>query len=171
MTPRLQITRRQLVLAASAAPLLPGRGLAASYQEITWEDLIPPGVPYAQIIAEGEMDIENDTWAPVFDDNAIKLNTALDGTPSGCPGYIIPLDQTAEGVTSFVLVPYVGACIHVPPPPPNQLVLVTTQTPWPSDELWNAVWVSGRLAARLQSTQIAELGYQIAANRIEVYEW
>ena len=166
-----QFSRRQFVLAAGAGAFLPFRAQAAAFREITWDDLIPPGVPYSEIIGEGEMDEENDTWNPIFDENATKLNTALDGASVKLPGYIIPLDMGAEGVTSFVLVPYVGACIHVPPPPPNQLVFVTTETPWPSDQLWDAVWVFGRLSARLQSTEIAEIGYQIAADRMEIYEW
>ena len=67
--------------------------------------------------------------------------------------------------------PYVGACIHVPPPPPNQLVFVTTETPWPAQDLWDAIWVSGRLSAKLQSTELAEIGYEIRAERIAIYEW
>ena len=78
------------------------------------------------------MDEANDTWRPIYDANASKLNMALDGVTVRLPGYIIPVDLGADGVTSFVLVPYVGACIHVPPPPANQLVFVTTEKPWPN---------------------------------------
>lgn len=166
-----RFTRRQFLLATGAGTLMPIAARAAPFREITWDDLIPPGVPYSEIIGEGEVDEQNDTWNPIFDENATKLNTALDGVSVKLPGYIIPLDTGAEGVTSFVLVPYVGACIHVPPPPPNQLVFVTTATPWPSDNLWDAIWVYGRLSAGLQSTEIAEIGYQIAAENIEIYEW
>ncbi|MDB2599154.1 DUF3299 domain-containing protein, partial [Paracoccaceae bacterium] len=103
---------------------------------IMWDDLIPPGVPYAEIIAEGEIDEVNDFWNPVYDENAIKLNDALDGAYIRMPGFIIPFDIGAEGVRDFMLVPYVGACIHTPPPPANQLVLVQAKAPWPGDQLW-----------------------------------
>ena len=102
---------------------------------------------------------------------AKKLNGKLDGKAVKLPGFIIPFDMTSKGVTSFMLVPYVGACIHTPPPPPNQLVFVTTEKPWPSDAMWDAIWVSGRLSAKPMSTQIADVGYQIAAEKIETYEW
>jgi len=151
--------------------LLPARSVAASYRVITWQDLIPKGVPYGEIVGPGKIDAVNDTWVPEFDANAKKVNTALDGTRVKMPGYIIPFDVGAKGVTSFMLVPYVGACVHTPPPPPNQLVFVTTETPWPSESMWDPVWVSGRLSAKSMSTQIADVGYQIAAERIEVYEW
>jgi hypothetical protein len=145
--------------------------MALAAREIKWDDLIPPGVPYSEIIAEGEMDEQNDTWRPIFDENATKVNTELDGAYIKMPGYILPLDMTAEGITSFVLVPYVGACIHTPPPPPNQLVFVTTQTPWPSVDMWEAVWVTGRMQTQLQSTEVAETGYAIQADVMEVYVW
>ncbi|MGR3272512.1 DUF3299 domain-containing protein [Thalassococcus profundi] len=168
-TPR--VTRRQMLLAGGAGALLPTAALGATFREITWDDLIPPGVPYSEIIGEGEIDEQNDTWDPIFDENGIKLNAELDGASVKLPGYMIPLDTGAVGVTSFVLVPYVGACIHVPPPPPNQLVFVTTETPWPAQDLWDAIWVSGRLSAKLQSTELAEIGYEIRAERIAIYEW
>lgn len=171
MTKQNLFTRRHFVLAAGAAACVPYSVQANPFREITWDDLIPPGIPYSEIIGDGEMDRQNDTWKPVYDENATKLNTALDGAVVKLPGYIIPLDTGADGVTSFVLVPYVGACIHVPPPPPNQLVFVSTQRPWPSENLWDAIWVYGKLSAKLQSTALAEIGYQITAEKIEIYEW
>ncbi|RYH01726.1 DUF3299 domain-containing protein [Salipiger sp. IMCC34102] len=158
-------------MALAAATFLPGRAFADSFREIAWPDLIPRGVPYGEIIGPGQMDVMNDTWVPEFDENASKVNTRRDGQPVKLPGYIIPFDIGADGVTSFMLVLYVGACIHTPPPPPNQLVFVTTRTPWPSESMWDPVWVSGRLQARAMTTQIADVGYQIGAERIEIYEW
>ena len=166
-----RISRRSFIGTGLAGLTLPGVVHAASAREITWEDLIPPGVPYPEIIGEGDLDEQNDTWNPIFDANATKLNTALDGAYIKMPGFIIPLEIGAKGVTDFVLVPYVGACIHVPPPPPNQLVLVRAIEPWPGDNLWDAVWVIGRMKAQLASTEIAETGYALTADRMEIYEW
>jgi len=145
---------------------------AASPLEISWDDLIPPGVPYAEIIGEGDLDIENDYWRnPVYDANATKLNEELDGAYVRMPGFIIPLELGAGGVTEFVLVPYLGACIHTPPPPPNQLVFVHSVEPWPSDDLWSPVWVIGRMSTELMTTEVAETGYALEAENIEIYEW
>jgi hypothetical protein len=160
-----------LISTALASAAMPQMGFARTPVEIMWEDLIPPGVPYSEIIAEGEMDEQNDIWRPIFDSNATKLNPLLDGAYIKMPGFILPLEMSTDGVTSFVLVPYVGACIHVPPPPPNQLVFVTTQTPWPSDDLWEAVWVTGQMQHDIQSTEVAETGYMLQADAIEVYIW
>ncbi|MDG1470655.1 DUF3299 domain-containing protein [Pseudosulfitobacter sp. SM2401] len=165
----MHLSRRKLITTAAASAVLPTTGFAKSAKTITWDDLIPPGLPYSEIIAEGEMDVRNDIWKPVFDANATKLNTALDGAYIKMPGYIIPIDLSTNGVTSFVLVPYVGACIHTPPPPPNQLVFVTTKTPWPSTDLWEAVWVTGLMQHELQSRELADTGYRLRADEMEVY--
>jgi len=166
---RIRTTRRRF-LALAGATLIPGAPLASQFRRIEWDDLIPPGVPYGEIVGLGQMDEVNDTWNPEYDGNASKVNTALDGAAVRLPGYIIPFDMSADGITSFMLVPYVGACIHTPPPPPNQLVFVNTETPWPGDDLWDAVWVSGRLTANAMSTEIADVGYRMTAQKIEAFE-
>ena len=163
-------SRRAVGLTVLAALAMPKSALSAQARTITWDDLIPPGVDYAQIIGEGQLDWNNDTWLPEFDENATKLNEELNGALIRMPGYVIPLEMSGTGVTSMILVPYVGACIHVPPPPPNQLVFVTTETPWPSDALWDAVWVTGEMRTEFLSTNIAEIGYALKAERMEPYE-
>ena len=167
----IQISRRQLITTAMASAALPHAALAKTSTEITWDDLIPSGVSYSEIIAEGTIDEQNDVWLPVYDENATKLNPILDGAYIKIPGYIIPIDLSAEGVTSFVLVPYVGACLHTPPPPAHQLVFVTMLKPWPSDNLWDAVWVTGHMEHGIQTTEVAETGYLLKAEEMETYVW
>jgi|TARA_B100001175_G_scaffold307098_1_gene305951 hypothetical protein len=167
----MKLSRRTLIKISTAIIALPRVVSAAAPREITWDDLIPPGVPYSEIIAEGELDEENDYWRPIFDENSTKLNPALADAYIKMPGFIIPIDISADGVTSFILVPYVGACIHVPPPPPNQLVFVTTKVPWPSERLWEAVWVTGTMQNKVQYTEVADTGYELEADWIEIYIW
>ncbi|MDO6590004.1 DUF3299 domain-containing protein [Loktanella sp. D2R18] len=167
----MKVSRRQMLAIAAAGVAIPRVAAANPATEITWDDLIPPGVPYSEIIGEGVMDEVNDIWLPVFDGNATKLNPTLDGAYIKMPGFIIPMEQTAAGVTSFILVPYVGACIHTPPPPPNQLVFVNAVTPWPSDNLWDAVWVTGQMQHELQTTEVAQTGYVLEAELMEIYVW
>lgn len=167
MTPPLN---RRHMMALTAAGLMLPRTAGAQVRQLEWDDLIPPGVPYPMIVGDGELDLENDTWKPEFDANAIRLNPELDGLTVKLPGYIIPMEASTKGVTGFMLVPYVGACIHVPPPPPNQLIYVTTADPWPSDDLWDAIWVTGRMHVGLQTTELAEIGYTMQAELMEHYE-
>lgn len=165
------LNRRNTLLLMSGAAVAPKSVFASTAREITWEDLLPPGLPYSEIIGEGELDEANDTWNPIYDANAVKLNEDLNGTYIKMPGFIIPFETSAAGVTDFMLVPYVGACIHTPPPPANQLVMVNATQPWPGDKLWDPVWVIGVMRTQLQSTRLGQTGYSIAADEMEVYIW
>ena len=167
----MKMNRRHSIALGLAGLSFPRALSAAETRELMWEDLIPPGVPYAEIIGEGDLNEETDSWRPIFDENATKLNAALHGANVRLPGFIIPIEQSSDGVTEFVLVPYVGACIHTPPPPPNQLVLVRAIDPWPGDNLWDPVWVEGRMSTQLMTTEVAETGYALTAEKIEVYHW
>ncbi len=167
----MTLSRRAFVTSIASCSVLPSAAFAGSAKEITWDDLIPADLPYPEIIGQGFMDEVNDIWRPQYDENGSKLNTALDGALIKMPGYIIPIDLSSDGVTSFMLVPYVGACIHTPPPPANQLVFVKTEKPWPSDNLWDPVWVTGRMQNKIQTTEIAEAGYMLTAEVMEPYIW
>lgn len=106
------------------------------------------------------------------------LNEALDGRVIRIPGYLLPLEFDGTGVREFLLVPYVGACIHAPPPPPNQIVHVSLASNFTTDELYTPVWVTGSLSAKPSSqalsfvdgqAQIA-VGYRIDGGQVERYE-
>jgi len=165
-----EFSRRDALMLAGAAALLPGAVAAtAGAMRIKWSDLIPGDLPYAEIIGRGEINAELDIWRPEFDANGSQFNTELDGQRITLAGYVLPLELTADGVTEFVLVPYVGACIHTPPPPPNQLMFVTTEVPWPNGNLWDAVLVTGPLGVQPVETEVANIGYQMQAEYIEPY--
>lgn len=49
---------------------------------------------------------------------------ALDGKVVEIAAFIVPLEDDMQESDEFLLVPYFGACVHTPPPPPNQMVYV-----------------------------------------------
>jgi hypothetical protein len=165
------LNRRHFVAFGIAGTIVPPSVLASTARQIEWDDLIPPGIPYSEIVGTDYIDEASDTWVPKYDENARKFNEELDGAYIRMPGYILPLEMDAQGVSEFILVPYVGACIHVPPPPPNQLVLTRTKAPWTGDQLWAPVWVTGTLQIAQLTTEIAEVGYLLSSDYIEAYEW
>jgi hypothetical protein len=86
-------------------------------------------------------------------------------------GYIVPLEVNEEGrTTDFLLVPYFGACIHVPPPPSNQIVHVKSELGVKLDELYQPYWIEGPLQVKASSSELADAGYQMEADKIYVYE-
>ncbi len=77
---------------------------------------------------------------------AMSTREDYDGQTIRMPGYLLPLDVTEGKVTEFLLVPWVGACIHTPPPPPNQIVYVKAAEAWEVRSQWEPVYVEGTMA-------------------------
>ncbi len=132
---------KNLFLSFGVLILLLANSNSANDTEIGWNDLIP--------------------WTAVFTPSEVKFNDKLDGKIVKIPGYIVPLDYSGTGVTEFMLVPYVGACIHVPPPPPNQLVYVTTDKPWDTMTLWEPVWVTGEIIVKFKQMNGQKLAMKL----------
>lgn len=78
---------------------------------------------------------------------ATATNAALTGRDVRLPGYVLPLEIRDRRATEFLLVPTVGACVHTPPPPANQLVHVRYPEGVEVDGLFTPVWIEGPLAA------------------------
>jgi uncharacterized protein len=88
------------------------------------------------------------------------------------PGYMVPLEDNLEEVTELLLVPYPGACIHVPPPPPNQIVhVIMADNKKAQVRLWmEAVWVEGTLKlAEVTSRDGALSFFQLTATMLQSY--
>lgn len=106
------------------------------------------------------------------------VNAELDGQNVRMPGYILPLEFSGKDITEFLLVPYVGACIHTPPPPPNQIVHVKSDKPIANVTVFSPVWVTGRLSAVSAKKSLSlvdgaseiSVGYAIRASVVELYK-
>ncbi len=88
------------------------------------------------------------------------------------PGYMVPLEDFSSEVSEFLLVPYVGACVHTPPPPPNQLVYVKMK----GDEkvtvsFWDPIWIVGTLEIEETTNVYGSVSFRMAATALEPYEW
>ena len=100
----------------------------------------------------------------------VKFNKNLEDKEVKIPGYVLPLDMYGRGINTFLLVPYIGACIHVPPPAPNQIVYVEAENPWEGLAWWEPVYVTGKIKIEHQNIEdLAIVGYELAANNIEYY--
>lgn len=103
---------------------------------------------------------------------------ALDGQMIRMPGYALPLEFNDTAVTEFLLVPYVGACIHVPAPPANQTVFVSLSQSYKAKNLYEPVWVTGRLKVQSSSQALSyvdgtanvDAGYTLEGVTIQPYK-
>lgn len=161
---------RRAVLAAIAATLATRPAMAEAIVDLAWTDLLPENEAASAIppSLRGVLEHEQSDLAaqqPV----SSGVRTDWNGQTVRMNGFIVPVDYSGTGVSAFILVPYVGACVHVPPPPANQLVFVTTARPWESDGLFEPVTVTGMFGTASTSTQLADIGYALSADRIQPY--
>jgi uncharacterized protein len=95
----------------------------------------------------------------------------LHGATVRVPGFMVPLEDWEEQVIEFILVPFFGACIHVPPPPPNQMAhILMNGNRKVAVNLWDPVWVVGKLTIENVDSPYGVVGYQVAGERILPYE-
>lgn len=165
---------RPLLLAlALLAPL----ALAEGLRTLSWEELIPEGAPPpAPPTALHDLSQLADALAAESAPAAVQqapdapVVQALNGQRVQLPGYVVPLEVDPQNrVREFLLVPYFGACIHVPPPPSNQIVHVRSASGLPLDELWQPFWVEGVLQVGASANELAAAGYRMQAERIRPY--
>ena len=91
----------------------------------------------------------------------------LDGKRVHIGGYVVPLDFDATQVKEFLLVPFIGACIHVPPPPANQIIYVKSPKGFDVKGTFDPVYVTGKLTTTVAFTGLAEAGYTLDAEMVE----
>lgn len=96
---------------------------------------------------------------------------ALDGARVRIPGYVLPFEFSESGkISEFLLVPYFGACIHTPPPPPNQIVYVKAKTPIALSDQWEAIWAVGVLRAKSNMNDLGNAAYTLEIETWETFD-
>lgn len=136
-------------------------------REITWEELIPEGwVPPAT-----EIDHFFDAPPPAASVADTPVVVEMDQVRVRLPGYLVPLDVEDGNLRTFLMVPYFGACIHVPPPPPNQVVYVEMPEAVSLEDPYGAHWVTGVMTTQASSTSMAEASYSMRGELVEVFNW
>ena len=175
---------RRLQYGLLSALMLSGFAAADDVRELTWDDLIPetptvqPFQPPGGVTGSGggdtDWDWEEDSFEEAFSTPVYPTGVVedLDGTQVKLPGFLVPLEITDNGkVSEFLLVPYFGACIHYPAPPPNQIVYVTLPKPREIESMWDPVWVVGEIRTESFQSDLGSAGYAMKAESIDDYEY
>lgn len=131
---------------------------------IGWEDLIPPEeIANSRLVfafAMQHINHSSDESATQF--GSFKTVAALEGRAISLPGYVVPLDTDEKGLmSSFLFVPTIGACIHVPPPPPDQMIYVTLAHPIVTPEEGEPRRLRGILHTQTYDLEIASAAYSM----------
>lgn len=148
------------------------------YRTLEWDDLMP----------DGEWDLYDKQFQSLFDldkldkieegsaqDQMVQLGTfktvpELDGKKVRLPGFMLPFEYAEyQKVTEFLLVPYFGACIHAPPPPPNQIVYVVSEKPIKVGDMWAPIWAKGTLRAKKNINDVGSAAYTLELEGVDPY--
>ncbi|MDZ7924362.1 MAG: DUF3299 domain-containing protein [Marinagarivorans sp.] len=159
-----------------------------TYTEIDWVDLIPEDdlqalenpPAYLEDIEDGGIDDRltsqlktkpssaEDRYQQAL--NSKQIRPEFNGRHIRIPGFIVPLEYNdQQTITTFFLVPFFGACLHMPPPPPNQIIYGEYEPGIRLDELYDPFWIEGTLSTTLVDNDMATAAYSINVATIEPY--
>jgi uncharacterized protein len=153
-----------------------------TYKEISWDELVPknwnPAKRFRKFNLATLSDADPRAWEVLRimkeEWDKAPIDPSLDGRKVKISGFVVPIEEKERAVTEFLLVPYFGACIHVPPPPANQIIHVISPKPIKRLRTMDAVWVTGVLkAARYARRTLmgtGASGYQINSTSVTPYK-
>lgn len=167
--PRIDGMRRAFLLALAACPLAARATLA---EALKWRQLMPPGWSPANYFSHApfgtQRELEDtDPRARALLDKLIELGRdapplpALQGRLVRIAGFVLPLAQTGDSIGRFLLVPYQGACVHTPPPPANQAIVVEPRQALTATQAAHPLWVQARLELQLHRTPYMHAAYRM----------
>jgi len=158
-SPRLH--RPIVLLAFMLTAIAPGLLADETPRALAWEELMPAG--WKPTMPDFSSFFHDPSTPAAAQDNDAPLVEALDDTLISIEGWLVPLDWGSDAIKEFLFVPWFGACIHVPPPPPNQIIRVTLAEGVPEREMFEPQVITGRLRTERSESELALAGYRIRA--------
>lgn len=150
-----------------STPSLLGPPDADGFGELDWSRMVPPEDFKALENAPPVLHVGNQRMKQV---GTLHTVAALDGRKVRLPGYVVPLESDDQGrMVEFFFVPFYGACIHVPPPPPNMLVHVRLAQGVPTPSLYDPVTLKGVLHTETTQNAMAASAYAMSGATLEPY--
>ncbi len=155
-----------------------GPAAAGVQRTIGWEELVPADWDPMKDFQGMDFGLLQD-GDPRANEMMRKLREVWDRAPSNpalvgqtvrIPGFVVPLEDSKDGMKEFLLVPYFGACVHSPPPPANQIIVVKPQTPAKGLRSMDTVWISGVLVTERSDSYMGASSYRIDAQSVLPYE-
>jgi hypothetical protein len=155
--------------------------MSREVQEIGWEELMPEGEEerlaalyqsqMAMLYSGGGI-MEGSAADQMVQIGTFNAVAELNEKKIRIPGYTVPFEFGSNvAIKEFLLVPYFGACLHAPPPPPNQTIYVMTDEPIKLKDLAQAVWIEGTIYTQTQESELADAAYTIRVDKVEVYDY
>lgn len=160
------------------------------YETIEWLELMPQEdydalmnpPDYLSEIEDGSLEDEIDNMLQSSFDSetddayqaalsSTKVVEGMNGKAIKISGFVVPVEYDDDlNISEFFLVPFFGACIHVPPPPPNQIIYVKSDTGFQIESLYQPFWVKGTLTTSIIKNDIAKSAYLLQMDSIKIIQ-
>jgi hypothetical protein len=147
------------LIAATMLILLAPLAVAEEPREVEWKELMPMG--WKPKMPDFSSFFHDPTTPAAAQDEDAPVVEALDDTLVSIKGWLVPLEWGMDALKEFLFVPWFGACIHVPPPPPNQIIRVTLEKGVPEREMFEPQQLTGRLRTERSESELALAGYRM----------
>ncbi len=142
---------------------------SAEVRELGWLELMPEDEAEAWMNDQTSIDHSGFNTPEAF--QSFRTVGELDGQKVRLPGFVVPVETDENGdLKEFFLVPYFGACIHLPPPPANQIVYGRLDEPVDMIDIWDAFWMEGTLKIEDISNETAASAYTMDVESLTLYE-
>lgn len=138
---------------------------------LKWLELVP-NTAYDFIPESGisEKMLEDEIFLKKVEQAGLLINRNLLGKKIKIDGFMVPLEfdyGEALTVEEFVLVPDAGMCIHVPPPPPNQMIFVKLKKPEKVRYMYQPILIEGTLFSSPPIKNVYNSIYKLKAEKLE----
>jgi len=160
------------------------------YKTIQWIELMPkedldalmnPPSAITNIEDGSEEDaLSDDMYEAILKATDDKYQAALSSTKTvpeinkkkiQIPGFVVPLEIKENTTTEFFIVPYFGACIHYPPPPPNQTIHASFKEGFDLNDIYEAYVFQGNITIAKTENDLATSTYQLAIDKVSAYQY
>lgn len=154
-----------LIALALLLALAPAGNADEQPRKLSWEEMMPLG--WKPSMPDFSTFFHDPTSPAAAQDKDAPVVEALDDQLVAIEGWLVPLEWGHDALKDFLFVPWFGACIHVPPPPPNQIIRVTLAKGVPEREMFEPQRLTGRLRTERSESELALAGYTMRDARTE----
>ncbi|WP_238786888.1 DUF3299 domain-containing protein [Ferrimonas lipolytica] len=157
------------------------------YRQIEWIELMPEddlvallNPPEAiELIVDGSDEDSVASLEDVDDEATQRYLAALESTTVvtdfnntkiRLPGFIVPLELKEDFLAvEFLMVPFFGACLHMPPPPPNQIIYVVYPEGVELNSYQDPFWFEGTLKIETTASDMGTAAYTLVVDSVTPY--
>lgn len=147
------------LIAATLLVILTPMLAAEEPRELEWQELMPMG--WKPSMPDFESFFHDPSTPAAVQEEDAPVVAALDNQLVSIKGWLVPLEWGMDAIKEFLFVPWFGACLHMPPPPPNQIIRLTLETGVPEREMFEAQQITGRLRTERSESELALASYRM----------